>query len=78
MPHFQRRSMLLIAFCAVLSGCGQIGPLYLPDQVPESEKPPSQRNKERVQGKQNTQQPAPAPTESEPTNVEESDAPATP
>ena len=64
-PHprpFRRRPMMLLALCAVLGACGQTGPLYLPDQVPESEKPPSQRNKERAQGKPATPQPAPAPT----------------
>lgn len=78
-----RRSLPLLAVCAVLSACGQTGPLYLPDQVPESEKPPSQRNKERVQGKPTVAQPAPASTEpstteTAPANAEETDAPATP
>ncbi|WP_411888085.1 LPS translocon maturation chaperone LptM [Hydrocarboniphaga effusa] len=78
-----RRSMPLLAFCAVLSACGQTGPLYLPGEVPESEKPPSQRNKERVQGKPNAQQPEPASTEpstgeATPANTPTTDAPATP
>ena len=73
-PHprpTRRRPMMLLALCAVLSACGQTGPLYLPDQVPDSEKPPSQRNKERAQGKPSAPPAAPA-------NTEETDAPATP
>ena len=78
--------MPLLALCAALSACGQTGPLYLPDQVPESEKSPSQRNKERAQGKQNPQPSAPVSTDSSsesstepaPTNVETTDAPAAP
>jgi predicted small lipoprotein YifL len=40
-----RRALALIVLVAGLSACGQTGPLYLPDEVPDNQKPPSQRNK---------------------------------
>lgn len=33
-----------MALALLLAGCGQSGPLYMPDKVPESQKPRSQRS----------------------------------
>ncbi len=36
MPYTFWMRILLIACCAVLAGCGQTGPLYLPDEGVET------------------------------------------
>ncbi len=42
-----KTSISLLLASLMLSACGQTGPLYFRDQVPDSQKPPSQRNKDK-------------------------------